>query len=167
MNTCTKKPPFSHRKRWPLDFQSNALPTDTKFQLEVDRVKSCHCEAACGCGNLVQAVCFLRLPRRFAPRNDTAVDFLLKNSISYDSILVIRAGLEPSITALKGLCPDHLDERTKFAGSCLPASGMRCYKDVINQHIEQCCKNNQIIDRRECCSILPLVNCLLNVILPP
>ena len=29
-----------------------------------------------------------------------------------DSPLVIRAGFEPSITALKGLCPDHLDERT-------------------------------------------------------
>ena len=28
------------------------------------------------------------------------------------SFVVIRAGLEPSITALKGLCPDHLDERT-------------------------------------------------------
>ena len=46
------------------------LTDHTKFQLEVDRAKSCHCEAACGCGNLVQAVLFLRLPRRFAPRND-------------------------------------------------------------------------------------------------
>ena len=51
-------------------------------------------------------------------------------------ILVIRAGLEPSITALKGLCPDLLDERTRFAGSCLPASGLRCYKNIIDQHIE-------------------------------
>ena len=30
----------------------------------------------------------------------------------YPIIMVIRAGLEPSITALKGLCPDRLDERT-------------------------------------------------------
>ena len=30
----------------------------------------------------------------------------------YPIIVVIRAGLEPSITALKGLCPDRLDERT-------------------------------------------------------
>ena len=37
----------------------------------------------------------------------------------YPIIMVIRAGLEPSITALKGLCPDHLDERTMM-GSFLP-----------------------------------------------
>ena len=60
----------------------------------------------------------------------------------YPIMVVIRAGLEPSITALKGLCPDHLDERTRFAGSCLPASGMRCYKNIIDQHIEKCCKND-------------------------
>ena len=60
----------------------------------------------------------------------------------YPIMVVIRAGLEPSITALKGLCPDHLDERTRFAGSCLPASGMRCYKNIIDQHIEECCKND-------------------------
>ena len=30
--------------------------------------------------------------------------------------MVIRAGLEPSITALKGLCPDRLDERTIWQG---------------------------------------------------
>ena len=30
--------------------------------------------------------------------------------------IVIRAGLEPSITALKGLCPDRLDERTIWQG---------------------------------------------------
>ena len=60
----------------------------------------------------------------------------------YPIMVVIRAGLEPSITALKGLCPDHLDERTRFTGSCLPASGMRCYKNIIDQHIEKCCKND-------------------------
>ena len=41
----------------------------------------------------------------------------------YPIMVVIRAGLEPSITALKGLRPDHLDERTRFAGSC---SLLRC-----------------------------------------
>ena len=30
----------------------------------------------------------------------------------YPSILEIRAGLEPVIAAVKGLCPNHLDERT-------------------------------------------------------
>ena len=30
----------------------------------------------------------------------------------YPIVMVIRAGLEPSITALKGLCPDRLDEQT-------------------------------------------------------
>ena len=60
----------------------------------------------------------------------------------YPIMVVIRAGLEPSITALKGLCPDLLDERTRFAGSYLPASGMRCYKNIIDQHIEECCKND-------------------------
>ena len=90
----------------------------TKLRLKIDRVDFCHCEAACGCGNLllwcpkfvaryrspnfdrchslllavsatgsarkrpVQAVCFLRLPRRFAPRNDITVDFLLKISMN-------------------------------------------------------------------------------------
>ena len=34
--------------------------------------------------------------------------------LEYRIMLVIRAGLEPSITALKGLCPDHLDERTMW-----------------------------------------------------
>ena len=33
--------------------------------------------------------------------------------------MVIRAGLEPRISALKGLCPDHLDERTML-GSFSP-----------------------------------------------
>ena len=81
----------------------------------------------------------------------------------YPIMVVIRAGLEPSITALKGLRPDHLDERTRFAGSCLPASGMRCYKNIIDQHTEECCKNDQIIDSRKRGSILPLVNCLWGI----
>ena len=60
----------------------------------------------------------------------------------YPITMVIRAGLEPSITALKELCPDLLDERTRFAGSCLPASGMRYYKYIVYEHIEECCKND-------------------------
>ena len=35
----------------------------------------------------------------------------------YPSIMEIRAGLEPVIAAVKGLCPNLLDERTILAGS--------------------------------------------------
>ena len=35
----------------------------------------------------------------------------------YPIVMVIRAGLEPRITALKGLCPDRLDERTIWGAS--------------------------------------------------
>ena len=58
--------------------------------------------------------------------------------------MVIRAGLEPRIAALKGLCPYHLDERTRFTGSFLPALGIGCNKNIINAHTEECCKNDQI-----------------------
>ena len=34
----------------------------------------------------------------------------------YPSIMEIRAGLEPVIAAVKGLCPNHLDERTIWQG---------------------------------------------------
>ena len=92
--------------------------------------------------------------------------------------MVIRAGLEPRISALKGLRPDHLDERTILAGSfpvavpdiflgtnafvicrplslaqlassaagsariALPALSCCSDKNIINQHIEQCGKND-------------------------
>lgn len=72
--------------------------------------------------------------------------------------MVIRAGLKPRITALKGLCPYHLDERTRFTGSFLPALGIGCNKNIINVHTEECCKNDQIIDSRERSSTLSLVN---------
>ena len=36
-------------------------------------------------------------------------------------IMEIRAGLEPVIAAVKGLCPNHLDERTVWQGEVLPA----------------------------------------------
>ena len=53
----------------------------------------------------------------------------------YPTVMVIRAGLEPSITALKGLCPDRLDERT-ILGSKLPELGNRSYQDIINADIK-------------------------------
>ena len=53
----------------------------------------------------------------------------------YPIIMVIRAGLEPRITALKGLCPDRLDERT-ILGSKLPGSGNRGYQNIINADIK-------------------------------
>lgn len=39
----------------------------------------------------------------------------------YPIILEIRAGLEPVIAAVKGLCPNHLDERTVWQGEVIPA----------------------------------------------
>ena len=53
----------------------------------------------------------------------------------YPIVMVIRAGLEPSITALKGLCPDHLDERTVW-GAFLPGSGNSVYHNIINADIK-------------------------------
>ena len=53
----------------------------------------------------------------------------------YPIIVVIRAGLEPSITALKGPCPDRLDERTIW-GAFLPGSGNRGYQNIINADIK-------------------------------
>ena len=80
----------------------------------------------------------------------------------YPNVVVICAGLEPSITALKGLCPDHLDERT-ILGSKLPGSGNRSYQDIINADIKQCRKNNQIINSRKGCAVLPLVDGLRRI----
>ena len=59
----------------------------------------------------------------------------------YPIVMVIRAGLEPSITALKGLCPDRLDERTML-GSFLPILSNCSYQNIINADIKQCRKNN-------------------------
>ena len=55
--------------------------------------------------------------------------------LEYRIMLVIRAGLEPSITALKGLISDRLDERT-ILGSKLPGSGIRGYQNIINADIK-------------------------------
>ena len=53
----------------------------------------------------------------------------------YPIIVVIRAGLEPSITALKGLCPDRF-RRADHRGSELPGSGNRSYQNIINADIK-------------------------------
>ena len=53
----------------------------------------------------------------------------------YPIIMVIRAGLEPSITALKGLISDRLDERTMW-GSFLPILSNCSYQNIINADIK-------------------------------
>ena len=70
----------------------------------------------------------------FEPAINSFADCPLE-PLEYRIILVIRAGLEPSITALKGLCPDHLDERTIW-GAFLPGSGNRGYQNIINADIK-------------------------------
>ena len=79
----------------------------------------------------------------------------------YPIIVVIRAGLEPSITALKGLCPDHLDERTILRRSDPPL--LICNENIVNADLKQCRKNNQIIHSGKGCAILPLVDCLRGI----
>lgn len=71
--------------------------------------------------------------------------------------LVIRAGLEPSITALKELCPDHLDERTR-SGRGLPGSGHLGHQNIIDADMEQRCKNDQIVNGGQCRAVLPFVD---------
>ena len=56
----------------------------------------------------------------FEPALPTSKDGALTAWL-YPRIVEIRAGLEPVIAAVKGLCPNLLDERTMGAGSCLPA----------------------------------------------
>ena len=53
----------------------------------------------------------------------------------------IRAGLEPVIATVKGLCPNHLDERT-IVGSELPILGNRGHQNIINADVKQSRKNN-------------------------
>ena len=70
----------------------------------------------------------------FEPAINSFADCSLE-PLEYRIILVIRAGLEPSITALKGLCPDRLDERTIW-GAFLPGSGNRSHQNIINADIK-------------------------------
>ena len=71
----------------------------------------------------------------FEPAINSFADCSLE-PLEYRIILVIRAGLEPSITALKGLCPDRLDERN-ILGRGLPMLSDRSHKNIINADIEQ------------------------------
>ena len=80
----------------------------------------------------------------------------------YPIIMVIRAGLEPRITALKGLRPDLLDERTVW-GRKLPVLVDGSYQNVIDEHIEKRRKNDQIIYSWKRCSALPFVNRLRGI----
>ena len=82
--------------------------------------------------------------------------------LEYRIMLVIRAGLEPSITALKGLCPNRLDERT-ILGRGLPMLSDRSHKNIINADIKQCRKNNQIINSGKGRAVLPLVDGLRRI----
>ena len=54
--------------------------------------------------------------------------------------MVIRAGLEPSITALKGLRPDHLDERTILRRS--DPAHLVYNENIIDTHMKRRRKDN-------------------------
>ena len=62
----------------------------------------------------------------------------------YPSILEIRAGLEPVIAAVKGLCPNHLDERTVGGKLSFPHLGNSVVRNenIINSHLQQRRKND-------------------------
>lgn len=75
----------------------------------------------------------------FEPAYYSFADCSLAN-LSTVSYLVICAGLEPSITALKGLCPDRLDEQTILRRSDPPH--LIYNENIINADIKQCRKNN-------------------------
>ena len=54
--------------------------------------------------------------------------------------MVIRAGLEPSISALKGLCPNHLDERTILRRR--DPARLVCNENIIDAHMKRRRKDN-------------------------
>ena len=62
----------------------------------------------------------------------------------YPIILEIRAGLEPVIAAVKGLCPNHLDERTVGGKLNFPHSGNSVVRNenIINSYLQQSCEND-------------------------
>ena len=83
----------------------------------------------------------------------------------YPSIMEIRAGLEPVIAAVKGLCPNHLDERTIGGKLNFPHLGNSVVRNenIINSHLQQSCENDQIVYRWQRSSILPFVTSLRGI----
>lgn len=61
----------------------------------------------------------------------------------YPNIVETHAGLEPVIAAVKGLCPNLLDEWAVLQGDELPAYssgyGMIRHQNIINSHMQQGC----------------------------
>lgn len=80
--------------------------------------------------------------------------------------MVIPAGFEPSIAALKGRWPDLLVEGTMSAllpeliillcGE--PDRSVLKYQDIVDPYSKHSCEDNKIIYSRQCCPPLPLVN---------
>ena len=71
-------------------------------------------------------------------------------------IVVIRAGLEPSISALKGLRPDHLDERTILRRR--DPAHLVYNENIIDAHMEGRSKDDEIINSWQGCAVLPFVD---------
>ena len=80
--------------------------------------------------------------------------------------MVIPAGFEPSITALKGRRPNQLVEGTMSAlfpelniWLCGESDhSVLKYQDIVDPYSEYGCEDNKIIYCRQCCPPLPLVN---------
>ena len=83
----------------------------------------------------------------------------------YPSILEIRAGLEPVIAAVKGLCPNHLDERTVGGKLSFPHLGNSAVRNenIINSYLQQSRENDQIVYRRQRSPVLPFVDGLRGI----
>ena len=74
--------------------------------------------------------------------------------------------VEPVIAAVKGLCPNHLDERTVWQGRsspCILSNRVIGNEDIINTHMQQCSKGDKIIYSRQRSAVLPLVNGLRGI----
>ena len=71
----------------------------------------------------------------------------------------IRAGLEPVIATVKGLCPNHLDERTicREKTPCVLSYRVIDNKNVIYAYMQKYCKNKKIIDGGQGRAVLPFV----------
>ena len=71
----------------------------------------------------------------------------------------IRAGLEPVIAAVKGLYPNHLDERTMCREISLRLCGGLVHdQNVVDANSEQHRKANQVVYGRQGRPRLPLVD---------